>query len=72
MSKKKFLVPVAAAIALLNTDLVIEEFSGAGSANKKELLMESQGSTELLMFAGHRSHASHGSHGSHSSHRSVY
>jgi len=72
MSKKKFLIPIAVAITLLNSDIMMSVTESSVKVVNKDLLMESQGNQDLLMYAAHRSHASHGSHGSHSSHRSGY
>jgi len=70
MSKRKFLIPVTAAVAFLTTNASNGPSNDKSIEKNIDLLMESTKNSELLMFSGHRSHGSHHSHGSHRSHRS--
>ena len=74
--KKKFLLKVASAAAVLSAQSALAIVDKDIQADKEEtLLMESSVAASSIMVAGHSSHSSHGSHashGSHSSHSSGY
>ena len=76
LMKKKFLLKVASAAAILTAQSALATVDKDIQADKEEtLLMESTVASSSVMVAGHSSHsshASHGSHGSHSSHSSGY
>ena len=82
MAKKKFLMGVGAAVAVVAAGLstthakkVYEDNTGSKFQTENsilsDLLMEEQTNpADVVQTAGHSSHASHGSHGSHASHSS--
>jgi hypothetical protein len=82
MAKKKFLLGLSAAVAIVAAGAAtsyakhtFEEATGTRFVTESTilsaLLMEEQKkSSEAVQMAGHSSHASHGSHGSHASHGS--
>jgi len=84
MSKKKFLIGLGSAVAVVAAGAITSHASNVyeEQTGKKlqidnpilsELLMENnENNNDAIQSAGHSSHSSHGSHGSHSSHSSGY
>ena len=71
LMKKKFLLKVASAAAILTAQSALAAEDKYIQPDKEEtLLMENTVAASSVMVAGHSSHSSHGSHGSHGSHSS--